>query len=68
MTILKRLLHLSRRRQFEQDLADEVRFHREMAGSAYGSVALTLEDSRAVWSFRWPSVVISRVIVSDCSA
>ena len=53
MTILKRLLHLSRRRQFEQDLADEVRFHREMAGSAFGSVALTLEDSRAVWSFRW---------------
>jgi len=40
-----------RRRQFEQDLAEEVRFHREMAGAAFGSVALTLEDSRAVWSF-----------------
>jgi len=53
MKIRKRLLYFLRRRQFEQDLAEEVRFHREMAGSAFGSVALTLEDSRAVWSFHW---------------
>jgi predicted permease len=50
-----------RRRQFERDLAEEVRIHREMAAEklgpegarAFGSVALTLEDSRAIWGFGW---------------
>jgi len=53
MKIWKRFRHMLRRRQFERDLAEEVRFHREMAGAAFGSVALTLEDSRAVWGFGW---------------
>jgi hypothetical protein len=52
MTIWNRIRHFWRR-QFEEDLAEEVRFHREMAGAGFGSVALTLEDSRAAWSFAW---------------
>jgi predicted permease len=43
-----------RRRTFEADLAEEIRLHREMSGAAaFGSVALTLEESRAVWGFAW---------------
>ena len=53
MKIRKRLLYFLRRRQFERDLAEEVRFHREMAGAAFGSAALTLEESREVWGFAW---------------
>ncbi|MBZ5584652.1 MAG: ABC transporter permease, partial [Acidobacteriia bacterium] len=41
-------------RRFERELAEEVRFHREMAGGpAFGSVALTMEESRAVWRLAW---------------
>ena len=57
MKIWKRIQLLARRRKFEEDLAEEMRIHREMAAEtlgpegvrAFGSVALSLEDSRAVW-------------------
>jgi predicted permease len=43
-----------RRRRFEADLAEEIRIHREMSGApAFGSVALALEESRAVWGLAW---------------
>ena len=52
--------HWRNRRRFEEDLAEEIRIHREMAeewetgrSREFGSVALTLEDSRAVWRFAW---------------
>ena len=59
MKIWKRIQLLARRRKFEEDLAEEMRIHREMAAEtlgpegarAFGSVAMSLEDSRAVWGF-----------------
>ncbi|HXB73278.1 MAG TPA: ABC transporter permease [Candidatus Acidoferrales bacterium] len=61
MKIWKRIQLLARRRKFEEDLAEEMRIHREMAAEtlgpegarAFGSVALSLEDSRAVWGLAW---------------
>jgi predicted permease len=52
MNIWKRLRHWRRRREFEAGLEEELRFHREMSGGvAFGSMAIALEDSRAVWGF-----------------
>jgi predicted permease len=43
-----------RSRQFEADLAEEIRLHRELSGeAAFGSVALALEQSREVWGLAW---------------
>src|SRR3954452_14587069 len=54
MTYWKRLRMWRGRRQFEADLAEEIRIHREMSGgAAFGSEALTLEQSREVWGFAW---------------
>jgi hypothetical protein len=54
MRICKRIRHWRRRAEFEAGLEEEIRLHREMAGSAaFGSVAIALEDSRAVWGFAW---------------
>jgi len=53
MKTWKRIRHFWSRRQYERDLAEEIRLHREMAGAAFGSAALALEDSRAVWGFAW---------------
>jgi predicted permease len=53
MKIWKRMRLWLKRREFERDLAEEVQFHREMAGPAFGSEALALEDSRAVWGLAW---------------
>ncbi len=41
-------------RQFEADLAEEIRLHRELSGeAAFGSVAAALEQSREVWGLAW---------------
>ncbi|HKT80100.1 MAG TPA: ADOP family duplicated permease [Vicinamibacterales bacterium] len=64
-TLFRRLTHLIQRRRAEQDLADEMAFHREMleeefrshggessrhaARRAMGSAMLAAEDARAVW-------------------
>ena len=54
MKIWKRIGQWRRRAEFEAGLEEEMRFHREMAGgAAFGSVAMALEDSRAVWRFGW---------------
>ena len=54
MSLWKRLRQYRRRAQFEAGLEEEMRFHRQMAGpAAFGSTALALEDSRAVWGFAW---------------
>ena len=72
MRLLKRLkLLFWKRRQFEAELAEELRIHREMDEAAFvaagesstdarnlsrrrfGGEALTLEDSRRVWSLQW---------------
>src|SRR5215831_14363800 len=54
MRIWKRVRMWTGRKKFEADLAEEIRIHREMSGTqAFGSVALTLEQSREVWGFAW---------------
>lgn len=47
MRLWKRVTTLTRRRQFERDLAVEIRLHREQAGPRFGIDAMALEDSRA---------------------
>jgi predicted permease len=54
MRLWKRARMWILRRRFEQDLAEEVRIHREMSGAAaFGSEALVLEQSREVWGLAW---------------
>lgn len=54
MRIWKKFRALWRRKQFETDLEEELRIHREMSGSAaFGSTALFLEQSREVWGIAW---------------
>ncbi|HTS30122.1 MAG TPA: ABC transporter permease [Bryobacteraceae bacterium] len=54
MRLWNRIRQWRKRREFEAGLEEEIRFHREMSGvAAFGSVAMTLEDSRAVWGFGW---------------
>ena len=54
MRIWKRVRMWVGRRNFEADLQEEIRLHRELSGeAAFGSVALTLEESREVWGFAW---------------
>jgi hypothetical protein len=51
MKVWKRIGHWRRRAEFEAGLEEEMLFHRKMAGgAAFGSVAMALEDSRAVWA------------------
>jgi hypothetical protein len=62
MKTWKRIRHWRRRAEFEAGLEEEMRFHREMAGSAtFGSIALALEDSRVVWGFGWLDSVMQDV-------
>lgn len=54
MKLWKQIRRWWRRAEFDASLAEEIHFHREMAGSAaFGNVAMALEDSRAVWGFGW---------------
>jgi len=49
----RRLRYLSDRKRHEQDLADEMRLHRDLAsGRSFGNVTQLQEASRAVWV--WP--------------
>jgi predicted permease len=62
MKIWKRIRNWRRRAEFEAGLEEEMRFHREMAGgAAFGSMAMALEDSRAVWGFGWLESVMQDV-------
>lgn len=62
MKIWKRIRHWRRRAEFEAGLEEEMRFHREMSGgAAFGSVAMALEDSRAVWRFSWLESVLQDI-------
>ncbi len=54
MSLWKNLRTWRHARQFEADLAEEIRLHRELSGeAAFGSVALALEQSREVWGLAW---------------
>jgi hypothetical protein len=48
--LLRRVWYLIRQRQFEDDLAEEMDFHRSMSGgTAFGSSALARNQSRDAW-------------------
>jgi hypothetical protein len=50
MRLAKKIGVLWRQKQFEAELEEEIRIHREMSGEAtFGSVALAMECSREVW-------------------
>jgi len=62
MRLWSRLRQWIGHRQFEADLAEEIRIHREMEhdyraaggeGRFFGSEALALEQSREAWGFAW---------------
>ena len=62
MRLWNRIRQWIGRRQFEADLAEEIRIHREMEhdyraaggeGRFFGSEALALEQSREAWGFAW---------------
>jgi putative ABC transport system permease protein len=59
-----RIQYWLNRRQFEKELADELRFHRDMmqqdlelsseaAARRLGNTTLAAEESRSVWTFAW---------------
>ncbi|HUO29306.1 MAG TPA: ABC transporter permease [Bryobacteraceae bacterium] len=54
--LLRRLQYIVNRKQYEQDLADEMRLHRDLvaqtADRSFGNAAQIQEASRAVWI--WP--------------
>src|SRR5215471_6294652 len=54
MRLWKKLRALWRHKQFEAELEEEIRIHREMSGeAAFGTVALAMEGSRDVWGIAW---------------
>ena len=59
LEIWRRLRFLLNRRQFDRDLAEEMRFHAEMTGRPqFGNVTLLQEDSREMWGFgAWERLV-----------
>ncbi len=50
---LRRLRYLVLQRRAEDELAEELRIHQEMAGRPIGNTRLAREDSRAVWIAPW---------------
>ena len=56
--LFRRLRYLLNRGRFDQELADDLEFHREMAARAGGDVRLgdavrLREDARAAWGWTW---------------
>jgi len=55
--LLRRIHYLLHRRRFDDELADEMAFHREMAeqsgGVPLGNALRLREDSREAWGFMW---------------
>jgi hypothetical protein len=50
--LLRRLQYYLRRRQFEEELDEEMRHHLALAGKKqFGNVTLLKEDSRAMWTW-----------------
>ncbi len=66
--MLRKLLYLFKRKRFNAELDDEIRFHLEMAaqerGEAqarreFGSTVRMREDSRSAWQIRWLEDLLS---------
>jgi putative ABC transport system permease protein len=52
MRLLRRLLYLVQRERHARELAEEMAYHRELAGRAFGNATLAREDARGVWIWR----------------
>src|SRR5690242_9943708 len=55
MKTLRRIRYLFEQRRMEQDLAEEIEFHRTMSGEPrdLGNITQSREDARAVWIWPW---------------
>src|SRR5688572_20505879 len=55
--LFRRLRYLLNRSRFDQELADDLEFHREMAaragGARLGDAVRLREDARAAWGWTW---------------
>src|SRR5450755_2285719 len=55
--LIRRLRYLLNRRRFDQELANDMQFHREMAASEgrqnFGSALHLREDAREAWGWTW---------------
>jgi len=57
--VWRRLLFLFRRRQFDRDLDEEMRFHAEMTGKArFGNGLLLREEAREAWGWMWAEQLV----------
>jgi predicted permease len=56
-TIFRRIIYLLNRRRFEQELFDDMEFHREMAAQAgnrnFGNTLRLREEARDAWGWTW---------------
>ncbi|MBZ5603244.1 MAG: ADOP family duplicated permease [Acidobacteriia bacterium] len=53
MKLLRRLDYWMHRRKRDAELAEEMEFHRSMAGAPIGNTTIAREDARAVWIWPW---------------
>ncbi|MCW5962525.1 MAG: ABC transporter permease [Bryobacterales bacterium] len=57
MTLLRRLYYLLNRRRFDEELANDLEFHREMSGREWhvplGDTLRVREESRDAWGWTW---------------
>ena len=53
MKFLRRLGYWVNQRKLEAELAEEMEFHRAMAGEPIGNTTLSREDARGVWIWPW---------------
>src|SRR5262245_62165436 len=60
--LLRRLQYLIHRGRLEDELAEEMQFHRSMSGgAAFGSGALARDQSRDVWIWPWLQDIVQDV-------
>ena len=60
--VWRRLLFLLRRRQFDRDIEEEMRLHRELAGARrFGNELLLREESRDSWGWRWLETLLADI-------
>jgi predicted permease len=63
--MLRRLAYLLKRKKFNSELDDEIRFHLDMAAeeqgstAAFGNVLRMKEDARSAWQIRWLEDLLS---------
>jgi hypothetical protein len=51
--LFRRLRYLLNRRRFDEELAGEMEFHREMGGRELGNTLRLREEAREAWGWTW---------------